>query len=63
MACTLRSLSCNQERKTVRIPNEEICLEFARALKQSANAETMRRVQESNQPIATIVDGEEVYKA
>lgn len=37
-------LSYSRERKTVRIPNEEIRLEFARTLKQSANAETMKRV-------------------
>ena len=40
-------LTYDQDAHTVRIPNEEIRLEFARALRQSDNAETMKRVQDS----------------
>lgn len=44
-------LAFDQEKKTVRIPNEEIRLEFQRTIKKSQNAETMKRVQESDQLI------------
>ncbi len=40
-------LAYDQDAHTVRIPNKEIRLEFARALRQSDNAETVKRVQDS----------------
>ena len=52
-------LSFNQERKTVRIPNEEVRLEFARTLRQTDNPETMKRVRESIQLIMDTIHGEE----
>ena len=52
-------LSYHQERKTVRIPNEEIRLEFARTLRQTDNPETMKRVRESIQLIMDTIHGEE----
>jgi len=52
-------LSFNQEKKTVRIPNEEVRLEFARTLKQTDNPETMKRVRESIQLIMDTIHGEE----
>ena len=52
-------LSYNQKRKTVRIPNEEIRLEFARTLRQTDNPETMKRVRESIQLIMDTIHGEE----
>ena len=48
-------LSYNQDTHAVRIPNEEIRLEFAGALKQSGNAETMKRVKQSVQLIMDTV--------
>ena len=52
-------LSFNQERKTVRIPNEEVRLEFARTLRQTNNPETMKRVRESIQLIMDTIHGEQ----
>ena len=51
-------LSFNQEYRTVRIPNEEVRLEFARTLKQTDNPETMKRVRESIQLIMDTIHGE-----
>ena len=48
-------LSFNQDAHTVRIPNEEIRLEFARALRKSGNSETMKRVKDSVQLIMDTV--------
>lgn len=52
-------LSFNQEKKTVRIPNEEVRLEFARTLRQTNNPETMKRVRESIQLIMDTIHGEQ----
>lgn len=52
-------LAFNQEKKTVRIPNEEIRLEFQRTIKKSQNVETMKRVKESDQLIMDTIHGEE----
>ena len=52
-------LSYNQERKTVRIPNEELRLEFARTIKEDTNVETMKRVQESDKLIMDTIHGNE----
>ena len=40
-------LSYDEETQTVRIPNEEIRLEFFRAVRENRHDETIRRVQES----------------
>ena len=50
-------LAFNQDRKTVRIPNEEIRLEFERTIRNTQNEETMKRVQESNQLIVDTIHG------
>lgn len=50
-------LAFNQETKTVRIPNEEIRLEFQRTIRKSQNVETMKRVQESDQLIMDTIHG------
>lgn len=50
-------LAFNQEAKTVRIPNEEIRLEFQRTIRKSQNVETMKRVQESDQLIMDTIHG------
>lgn len=50
-------LAFNQQAKTVRIPNEEIRLEFQRTIRKSQNVETMRRVQESDQLIMDTIHG------
>ena len=42
-------LAYDREDETVRIPNEEIRLEFARAIRDDKRPETMRRVRESEQ--------------
>ena len=42
-------LSYNEETRTVRIPNEEIRMEFARAIRGVKRDETIRRVRESDQ--------------
>lgn len=59
MLAHLGYLSYNQDTKAVRIPNEEIRLEFARTIRQDRNPETMRRVRESDQLIADTIHGEE----
>ena len=51
MLVHLGYLSYNQDTKRVRIPNEEIRLEFARTIRDDRNPETMRRVRESDQLI------------
>lgn len=50
-------LAYNQARKTVRIPNEEIRLEFERTIRNAQNEETMKRVQESEQLIMDTIHG------
>lgn len=50
-------LAFNQARKTVRIPNEEIRLEFERTIRTAQNEETMKRVQESDQLIMDTIHG------
>lgn len=50
-------LSYDQQTGTVRIPNEEIRLEFARALRQTTNAETVKRVRESVELIVDTIQG------
>ena len=59
MLVHLGYLAYNQETKTVRIPNEEIRLEFARTIREDRNIETMKRVQESDQLIMDTIHGEE----
>ena len=50
-------LSYNQDKHAVKIPNEEIRLEFARTLKQTDNAETLKRVRESSRLIVDTIHG------
>jgi hypothetical protein len=59
MLVHLGYLAYNQETKTVRIPNEEIRLEFARTIREDRNVETMKRVQESDQLIMDTIHGNE----
>ncbi len=49
----------NEETKMARIPNEEIRLEFARAIHGVKHDETIRRVRESDQLIQDTVQGKE----
>ena len=58
MLTHLGYLAYNQQTKRVRIPNEEIRLEFARTLRDDKNPETVRRVRESNQLILDTIHGE-----
>lgn len=51
MLVHLGYLAYNQDTKRVRIPNEELRLEFARTLRDDKNPETMKRVRESDQLI------------
>ena len=51
MLVHLGYLAYDQETRCVRIPNEEIRLEFARTIRDDKNPETMKRVRESNQLI------------
>ena len=50
-------LAYNQNRKTVRIPNEEIRLEFERTIRDARNEEMMKRVQESDRLIMDTIHG------
>ena len=50
-------LAYNQDRRTVRIPNEEIRLEFERTVRNTRNEETMKRVRESHQLIMDTIHG------
>ena len=50
-------LAFNQDQKTVRIPNEEIRLEFERTLRNPQNEETMKRVRESDRLIMDTIHG------
>ena len=50
-------LAFNQDSKTVRIPNEEIRLEFERTIRSTQNEETMKRVQESDKLIMDTIHG------
>ncbi|MBR1711265.1 MAG: AAA family ATPase [Clostridia bacterium] len=59
MLVHLGYLAYNQETRTVRIPNEEIRLEFARTIREDRHAETMKRVMESDQLIMDTVHGNE----
>lgn len=57
-------LAYNEEMRTVRIPNEEIRLEFSRAVRTVKRDETIRRVRESEQLIYdTIHQNEEAVAA
>ena len=57
MLVHLGYLTYNQARKTVRIPNEEIRLEFARTIRDDRNPETIRRVMESDRLILDTIHG------
>ena len=59
MLVHLGYLAFNQETKTVRIPNEEIRLEFARTIREDRNVETMKRVQQSDKLIMDTIHGNE----
>ena len=50
-------LTYNQAQSTVRIPNEEIRLEFTRALRKANNSETLERVRESDRLILDTIHG------
>ena len=50
-------LSYDEETQTVRIPNEEIRLEFFRAVRENRHDETIRRVQESTQLFYDTIHG------
>ncbi len=50
-------LTYNQTEHTVRIPNEEIRLEFTRALRKTNNGETLARVRESDKLILDTIHG------
>ena len=52
-------LAYNSETKTVRIPNEEVRLEFQKAIRESDHEETRRRVSESDQLFLDTVQGHE----
>ena len=52
-------LACNAETKTVHIPNEEIKLEFQKAVRDVPHEETRRRLQESEQLFLDTIHGEE----
>ena len=56
-------LSYDRESATVRIPNEEIRLAFARAVRRVKRNETIQRVQESDQLIRDTVQGNEAAVA
>lgn len=57
-------LAYEKETKTVRIPNEEIRLEFAKTVRRVKRDETIRRVRESDQLIAdTIQENAEAVAA
>ena len=59
MLVHLGYLSYNQSTRAVRIPNEEIRLEFARTIRDDRNPETMKRVQESDRLIMDTIHGNE----
>ncbi|MCI8896018.1 MAG: AAA family ATPase [Lachnospiraceae bacterium] len=52
-------LAYEEEAKTVRIPNEEIRMEFVKMIRQVKKSDTIRRVQESDQLILDTVHGRE----
>ena len=56
-------LSYDGERERVRIPNEEIRLEYARAIKRVKYTDTIRRVKASEQLIKDTIDGDDVAVA
>lgn len=59
MLVHLGYLSYNQSTRAVRIPNEEIRLEFARTIRDDRNPETMKHVQESDRLIMDTIHGNE----
>ncbi len=59
MLVHLGYLAYSQDTKKVRIPNEEIRLEFSRTIHDDRNPETMRRVRESDQLILDTIHGKE----
>lgn len=52
-------LGYDTETQSVRIPNEEIRLEFSKAVREDGNAETIRRLQESDQLFLDTIEGRE----
>ena len=52
-------LAYDQIEQKVRIPNEEIRLEFARAIRQTKRDDTIRRIRESEQLIEDTIHGNE----
>lgn len=52
-------LAYNEETQKVRIPNEEIRLEFSKAIRQVKRDDTIRRVRESEQLIEDTIHGDE----
>ena len=59
MLVHLGYLTYSQDTRKVKIPNEEIRLEFARTIREDRNPETMKRVQESIQLIMDTIHGNE----
>ena len=63
MLTHLGYLAYNQQTRTVRIPNEEIRLEFARTIRDDRNPETMARVRDSVRLIMDTIHGNEAAVA
>jgi len=63
MLAHLGYLAFDQQTQAVRIPNEEIRLEFARTIRDDRNPETMARVRESDQLIMDTIRGDEAAVA
>lgn len=52
-------LAYNSENETVRIPNEEIKLEFQKSVREVKHSETLKRIAESDQLFLDTIDGNE----
>ncbi|MBO6149126.1 MAG: AAA family ATPase [Lachnospiraceae bacterium] len=52
-------LAYDSEKKTVRIPNEEIKLEFQKSIREVKHPETLKRLQESDQLFLDTIEGRE----
>ena len=63
MLVHLGYLAYNQDTRKVRIPNEEIRLEFARVIREDRHPETIKRVRESDQLIMDTIHGNEAAVA
>ena len=63
MLVHLGYLAYNQDTRKVRIPNEEIRLEFARVIREDRHPETLKRVRESDQLIMDTIHGNEAAVA